>query len=124
MTVGIVAWRGDWRGFAMAERERIRDEVLDALKPYGVRRIALFGSTARGDDTPDSDIDVLVLFEEPRRKPLSLLTWVRLERELGERLGRRVELVSEKALSRHMRPHVEKDLVVLFEGNSGGDDDG
>lgn len=99
----------------MADKERIRDTVLEALRPYGVRRIALFGSTARGEETPESDIDVLVLFEEPRRKPLSLLTWVRIERELGERLGRKVELVSEKALSRHIRPNIEKDLVVLYE---------
>lgn len=99
----------------MADRERIRDVVLEALRPYGVRRISLFGSTARGEETPESDIDVLVLFEEPRRKPLSLLTWVRIERELGERLGRKVELVSEKALSRHIRPIIEKDLVVLYE---------
>lgn len=99
----------------MVDRDQIRNEVLEALRPYGVRRISLFGSTARGDDTPESDIDILVLFKEPRRKPFGLLTWARVEMELTERLGRKVELVSEKYLSPYIRPYVEKELVVLYE---------
>lgn len=99
----------------MSDHQRIRDAVLDKLAPYGVRRLALFGSTARGENTPESDIDVLVTFEQPRRKPLSLLTWVCLEEELAQVLGRKVELVSETALSKYIRPYVEREKVVLYE---------
>jgi len=99
----------------MERFEELKKTILPVLLPYGVRRIAIFGSTARGEETPESDIDILVLFEEPRRKPLSLLTWVRLEEELSESLGRKVELVSESALSRHIRPYVEKERVIIYE---------
>jgi len=42
----------------MDRLDEIRDRVLPLLLPYGVRRIALFGSAARGEDTPESDIDL------------------------------------------------------------------
>jgi len=99
----------------MDRLDEIRDRVLPLLLPYGVRRIALFGSAARGEDTPESDIDLLVEFEDPPHKPLGLITWVRLERELAKRCGRKVDMVSARALSRHIRPYVEQEEVVLYE---------
>ena len=97
---------------------RIRDTVVPALEPYGLRRVAVFGSYARGDDRPDSDIDVLISLEQPRRKPLGYLTLVRLEEELSHALGRKVDLVTDSGLSRHIRPHVEADMVVVYENRS------
>ena len=79
--------------------------------PYGVSCIALFGSTARGDDSPESDVDLLVAFKEP----VGLFALAHLRRELGERLGRRVDLVTEGFLSRYIRPYVEKEKVILYE---------
>jgi len=93
----------------------IREKVLPLLEPYGVLRLGVFGSYARGDYGPKSDIDLLVRFEEPRRKPFTLLDWVRLEREMRHILGRKVELIPEEGLKRHVRPYVEEDLVVLYE---------
>ena len=95
--------------------EEIREKILPLLLPYGVKQIALFGSVVRGEDTADSDLDILVEFDEPRRQPLGFFGWVRLERELGEKLGRRVELISARGLNRHIRPHVEAEKVVLYE---------
>ena len=77
--------------------------------------MALFGSFARGEDTPESDIDVLVELEEPRSVPLGLFTWVRLERELSQQLGKNVDLVSSKGLSRYVRPYVEAEMVILYD---------
>ena len=93
----------------------LREKVLPALLPYGIRQIAVFGSYVRGEEGPESDVDILVEFEEPRRQPLGLMTWVRLERELGEMLGRRVDLVSATSLNRHIRPYVDSEKVVLFD---------
>jgi predicted nucleotidyltransferase len=95
--------------------KELRDKILPVLSPYGVVRLALFGSIVRGEETPESDVDILVLFEDPRRKPLSLLTWVGLEEELGHILGRKVELVSESALSPYIRPYVEREKVTLYD---------
>ncbi len=68
----------------------------------------------RGEETVESDLDILVRFAEPPRRPLSLITWGRLERELEQRCGRKVDLVSARGLSRHLRPLVEADKVILY----------
>jgi predicted nucleotidyltransferase len=92
----------------------LRDRVVPLLRPYA-SRVALFGSFARGEAGPDSDVDLLVRLRPPDRRPPLGLTWFGLEAELAERLGRRVELVTEEALSPRLRPYVERDLVVLYE---------
>ncbi len=69
----------------------LKDELRER---YGVRRIGLFGSVVRSDATPASDVDVLVEFE----RPVGFFEFLRLEEYLTERLGRKVDLVSRKAL--------------------------
>jgi predicted nucleotidyltransferase len=93
--------------------------VLDALKAdepelrrLGVRRLALFGSAARGEDRPDSDIDLLAAFDPTRR--LSLLDIVHIENHLSDLLGRRVELVEEGCLRPRAQASADQDLVVAF----------
>jgi uncharacterized protein len=98
----------------MNRYEAIKEQVLPVLLPFGVEEVALFGSVARGEETLDSDLDILVRFTEPPRQPLSLITWGRLERELEHRCGRKVDLVSARGLSRHLRPLVEADKVILY----------
>jgi len=95
----------------MTKFEQLRDKILPVLQPYGVKRVALFGSIVRGEETPESDIDILVAF----RKPIGLFKWVELEEELTKRLGRKADLVSERALSKYIRPYVEKEKVILYE---------
>ena len=94
--------------------EHIKASILPVLQPY-VERIAVFGSVARGDAGPDSDVDILVALRPPGERPRLGLQWFSLEAALSEKLGRRVDLVSETALSKHMRPFVEKEAVVLYE---------
>ncbi|VVB69176.1 Nucleotidyltransferase domain protein [uncultured archaeon] len=90
------------------------DKIVPLLRPY-VKKIAVFGSFARGDETPESDIDILVELKPPGQRPSLGLKWFRLEQELGRILGREVELVSESAMSPFVRPYVEKDMVLLYE---------
>ena len=92
----------------------IRDKVVPVLRPY-VRRIALFGSFARGEEGPESDIDLLVELKPSDERPPLGLQWFDLEEELSRILGRKVELVSARALSPYLRPYVEKELIVLYE---------
>lgn len=100
----------------MERFEELRRKILPVLLPCGVERIALFGSVVRGDDTPESDIDILVELKEPgKRSPIGL-RWFSIEEELSRILGREVELVSDRALSPYIRPYVEKEMVVLYEG--------
>ncbi|GJQ22181.1 MAG: hypothetical protein HBSIN02_25360 [Bacteroidia bacterium] len=77
---------------------------------YGVRSLAIFGSTARGEERSDSDLDMLVTFSGP----VSFLTLVALERELTELLGREVDLQSEGALSPYLRDRILKERQVVY----------
>ena len=93
----------------------LREKILPILLPYGIKWIAVFGSYARGDYNPESDIDLLVDIEEPRKIPIGLFTWVRLENELSQKLGRQVDLISNNGLNKRIRPYIESDMVVIYE---------
>lgn len=86
-----------------------RDELLDALSRHGVSNVRVFGSVARGDDRPDSDVDLLVDFP-PRT---SLFTILRMQEELEEILGANVDLVPDSGLQARIRARVERDLIAL-----------
>jgi predicted nucleotidyltransferase len=80
-----------------------------------VKKVYVFGSFARGELAPDSDIDILVELKPRDQRPHLGFKWFGLWDELEEILGRKVDLVSESALSPYVRPHVERDLVLLYE---------
>lgn len=86
-----------------------RDEVLRVLAEHGVTNVRLFGSVARGEDTPDSDVDLLV--DLPPRT--GLLRLGRILDDLQEVLGIEVDLVPEQSLRPAVRAAVEPDLVPL-----------
>jgi len=83
-----------------------------ALKAAGVRHLSLFGSTARGDHRPDSDIDLLATFDETRR--ISLLDVAAIEIQLCELLGQPVDLVEEGTLKPRVHRSVEAEAVRAF----------
>jgi predicted nucleotidyltransferase len=92
-------------------REEIETALVSILGKYGVRKIGLFGSYARGEERTDSDLDVLVEFE--KRK--SLLTLVRIERELSEHIGVKVDLLTEQAISPYLVERIKTDLKVIYQ---------
>jgi len=76
---------------------------------FGVTRLALFGSTARGNAGPASDVDVLVAFDGPATSARYFGGQFYLE----DLLGRSVDLVTEKALRERLRPFIERDAIVI-----------
>jgi predicted nucleotidyltransferase len=96
--------------------DELREKILPVLLPYGVKRIALFGSVVRGEDAPESDVDILVALKPPHeRPPLGLFKWIALEQELSQKLGRKVDLVTEDGVSPYIRPYIEQEKVILYE---------
>jgi predicted nucleotidyltransferase len=91
--------------------EEIEIALVSILGKYGVRKIGLFGSYAHGEERTDSDLDVLVEFE--KRK--SLLTLVRIERELSEHIGVKVDLLTEQAISPYLVERIKADLKVIYQ---------
>jgi predicted nucleotidyltransferase len=93
---------------------KTRDEILAYLREsrerfaqrYGVRRIGLFGSAARGEATEGSDLDVLVEMSEP-----TFDHYMDLKFELEDALGASVDLVLSDTVKERLRPIIEQEVV-------------
>ena len=91
---------------------QIPHEILAELCARNdIVRLRLFGSGARGEETVDSDVDLLADFTTRK----SLMDLVRIEREFSERLGRKVDLLTERALSPYLRDRILREATVLYE---------
>jgi predicted nucleotidyltransferase len=88
----------------------MKQVLLSVLRPYGVVRVAIAGSFARGQARPDSDLDVVVAFREPK----SLLELVHIRRELSSALGRDVDLITEKSISPYLLDSFQRDAMVIL----------
>lgn len=87
------------------------EQIADFCHKHHIRKLSLFGSILRSDFGPDSDIDVLVEFE-PDHTPG--LAFFRMERELSEILGHKVDLNTSNFLSRYFREKVLAEAEVQY----------
>lgn len=95
----------------MAIAELDERKLAEVCQKHGIPRLMLFGSLPRGEVGPESDIDLIA--ELPRH--MSLLNLIRLERELSDALGRKVDLLTEEAISPYIRQRIVDDLRVIYE---------
>jgi predicted nucleotidyltransferase len=84
----------------------------DALRARGVRHAALFGSIARGDNRPDSDIDILVEFDPSAC--VTIFDYVGLKNYIATLFDEPVDVVDREALKPHLRQPSERDAVYAF----------
>lgn len=87
----------------------LRDHKEELARKFGVKELAIFGSYARGEATPESDLDLLVEFTEPP----GLFRFLELERYLSELLEERVELVSRQALKPHIGQRILRETIAV-----------
>lgn len=87
----------------------LRDPITRAAHESGARDVRVFGSVARGEERPDSDVDVLVTLEPGR----TLLDLARLELRLEGLLGRPVDVVTEAGLREPVRAAALRDAVPV-----------
>lgn len=92
------------------DKNAIIKKLVSSLTKRGAKRIRIFGSYARGEQTPKSDIDVLVEFKERK----SLLDFVRIEREVSEEIGVKVDLLTEKAISPYLKDRINKEAQAVY----------
>ena len=90
-----------------------REELAEFCRSNHIRRLALFGSAIHGDQTPESDLDVLVEFERGRAPGLDFF---RMQEELSRLFGRRVDLNTPQFLSPYFRERVMREAEVLYAG--------
>jgi len=86
-------------------------KLIEICRKSDVAMIGVFGSVARGEATAQSDIDLLVRFSKSK----SLLALVTLERQISTMFGRKVDLLTEAAISPYIRDRVKRELEVVYE---------
>ena len=89
----------------------LQSKLAPIFRHYGVKRASVFGSVARGDDRPESDVDVMVKLG----RPMGLVGFVGLVNEMEEKLGRKVDLVTEGGVNKFIKPHILPDLKTIYE---------
>ena len=93
------------------DQSEIKNIILSHLKGFDPIKVGIFGSFARGDNKKGSDIDILVEFQEAP----SLLTLIKLENDLSEVLGIKVDLVTIGALkNKRIQESIKKDLINIL----------
>jgi predicted nucleotidyltransferase len=90
---------------------KFQTQIDQIAKANNISYLALFGSTARGDDDVNSDIDLLVNFD----KRLSLLDLVQVERNFSTTFNRPVDLIPQDSLNKYVKPYVVNDLITLYD---------
>ncbi|MCO5381533.1 MAG: nucleotidyltransferase family protein [Methanosarcina barkeri] len=85
------------------------EKITSFLKKEGATTISVFGSYARGEEKAESDIDILVEFSNTK----SLLTLVRIERELSDFLGVKVDLLTEASISPYLIDGIKNEAKVI-----------
>ncbi len=94
------------------EQKIPKDKLADFCKRNHISKLSVFGSCVTGELRPDSDIDLLVEFE--RDKTPGLFAIVKMEMELTEMLGRKVDLRTAEDLSRYFRDEVVRDAQLQY----------
>lgn len=89
-------------------RER-REELLNIAKKRGAFNVRVFGSISRGEETPQSDIDLLVTIEKGR----SLLDIIGLQQDLSNLLARKVDVISDDSLNKYLRARILNEATAI-----------
>ncbi|MBI4592446.1 nucleotidyltransferase family protein [Candidatus Uhrbacteria bacterium] len=90
--------------------DELREQIIPLLQKNDVEFAGIFGSVARGEDTAESDIDLLVRFTKPK----GIFELVKLRQQLSEQMKKNVDLVTEASICKHIRDRVLNDLVKLY----------
>ena len=95
---------------AYMKREALFKKAVINLRKEGAKKIVVFGSYARNEQKPKSDLDLIVKFS----RSIGLMDLVRIEQNLSDDLNVKVDLLTEKAISPLIRQRIKEDEMVLF----------
>ena len=92
--------------------QNLENIIISTLKEFNPEKIGIFGSFARNENTPGSDLDILVKFKDG----ITLLQLIKLENSLSEKLNVKVDLVTEGAITnKKLKEYIQKDLRIIYE---------
>jgi len=99
--------------------QTMNNQLINVIRAYfatqPVLKAWLFGSYARGEQTPDSDIDILVVFDQENGRKVSLLRHIGIALGLQDLLGKKVDLITEGTLLPFAKETADKDKVLIYE---------
>ena len=99
-----------WKTTSLEDIKRVLNENFELIgKRYKVKTLGVFGSYVRGEESENSDVDVLVEFDEP----VGFFKFLELEEYLGGIIGRKVDLVTRKALKPRIGRRILDEVVFL-----------
>lgn len=93
------------------DKQKLYNEIVEFLKSKGATKVAVFGSYVRNEETPESDIDVMVDFQNP----ITLFDFAGYQIELQDKVGLKVDLVMEGGMNPLIEKYASKDYVVLYQ---------
>lgn len=89
----------------------LQKQLSPIFQTYGVKRASVFGSVSRGEDKPESDVDLLVKLG----KPMGMFLYMDLIDKMEAKLGKKVDLVTEDNLNKFLKPFITRDLKIIYE---------
>ena len=89
----------------------LSQKIIRLLSKHDPRKIGIFGSFARNQQSTSSDIDILVDFKEQK----SILELIEIEMELEDALKRKVDLITETSVHPYLKDYIQKDLQVIYQ---------
>ena len=90
--------------------KEVQQKIIDQIKPYKPKRIGVFGSYSRDEQTAGSDLDILVDFENG----INLLDLIGLEQQLTDLIGVKVDLITEASVHPSLKSYIYSDLKMLL----------
>lgn len=94
-----------------SDKIELYSKIISYLKKYNANKISVFGSYVNDKETLSSDIDILVEFSDKK----SLLQFVKIEQDLSEYLGIKVDLLTEASISPYIFKVIKNDIKVLYQ---------
>ena len=90
---------------------QIRQKSIPIFNEYGVTYAGLFGSFSRGHETQKSDIDIMIKLG----KPIGMFSYMRFINTLESVLKRKVDIMTEDSMNKHIKPYVMQDMITICE---------
>jgi len=99
-----------WYNLFMKNLDKIKEKINPILEKSDVSQLFVFGSFARGEETKDSDLDLIVEFNKEK----SLFDLAGLQLELEEALNKKVDLLTPGGIYHRLRERIEKESIRIF----------
>lgn len=89
----------------------MQKKISPIFLEYGVKKASVFGSASRGTMNKSSDVDILIELG----KSMGLVKYIKMEKDLEKKLGKKVDILTNKGLNKRLKPYILSDLKTIYE---------